>query len=92
MENEEHAFRRQAREASSGERIRMNIQRINELARKAKAEGLTPAEKEEQQRLRREYIEAVKMNLRAQLDNIDIQEKDGSIVNLGEKYGNKTSH
>lgn len=81
-----------AREASSGERIRMNIQRINELARKAKAEGLTPAEKEEQQRLRREYIEAVKMNLRAQLDNIDIQEKDGSIVNLGEKYGNKTSH
>lgn len=70
----------------------MNIQRINELARKAKAEGLTPAEKEEQQRLRREYIEAVKMNLRSQLDNIDIQERDGSIVNLGEKYGNKASH
>ncbi len=27
------------------------------------------------------------MNLRSQLDNIDVQEKDGSITNLGEKYG-----
>ena len=44
--------------------MEINIQRINELARKAKAEGLTPAEKEEQQKLRREYIAAVKMNLR----------------------------
>ena len=40
--------------------MEINIQRINELARKAKAEGLTPAEKEEQQKLRREYIAAVK--------------------------------
>ena len=56
--------------------MEINIQRINELARKAKAEGLTPAEKEEQQKLRREYIAAVKMNLRTQLDNIDMQEKD----------------
>ena len=63
--------------------MEINIQRINELARKAKAEGLTPAEKEEQQKLRREYIAAVKMNLRTQLDNIDVQEKDGTIVNLG---------
>ena len=69
-----------------------NIQRINELARKAKAEGLTPAEKEEQQKLRREYIAAVKMNLRTQLDNIDMQEKDGTIVNLGERYGSKRKH
>lgn len=29
------------------------------------------------------------MNLRTQLDNINIQEKDGSIVNLGEKYGKR---
>ena len=54
--------------------MEINIQRINELSRKAKAEGLTPAEKEEQQKLRREYIAAVKMNLRTQLDNIDVQE------------------
>lgn len=65
------------------------LQRINELARKAKAEGLTEAERKEQADLRREYIEAVRMNLKSQLDNIDVQEKDGSIVNLGEKYGKK---
>lgn len=70
----------------------MNIERINELARKAKSEGLTPEEKAEQQKLRKEYIEAVKMNLRSQLDHIDIQETDGSIINLGEKYGKKESH
>ena len=70
----------------------MNIQRINELARKEKAEGLTAAEKEEQGKLRREYIAAVRMNLRTQLDNINIQELDGSITNLGEKYGNKKRH
>ena len=72
--------------------MEINIQRINELARKATAEGLTPAEKEEQQKLRREYIAAVKMNLRTQLDNIDVQEKDGTIVNLGERYGSKRKH
>ena len=72
--------------------MEINIQRINELARKATAEGLTPAEKEEQQKLRREYIAAVKMNLRTQLDNIDMQEKDGTIVNLGERYGSKRKH
>ena len=62
------------------------IARINELYRRAKAEGLTDAEKKEQKLLRLEYIEAVRMNLRGQLNNIDIKEKDGSVVNLGEKY------
>ena len=47
------------------------------------------AEKEEQKLLRAEYIESIRRNLRSQLDNIDIQEKDGSIVNLGERYGRK---
>ena len=55
--------------------MEINIQRINELARKAKAEGLTPAEKEEQQKLRREYIAAVKMNLRTQLDKETLEKK-----------------
>ena len=46
------------------------IQRINELARKAKSpEGLTEAEVQERALLRREYVEAVRMNLQAQLDN-----------------------
>ena len=70
----------------------MNIERINELARKSRAEGLTPEEKAEQQKLRQEYIAAVKMNLRTQLDNIDVQEKDGTITNLGEKYGKQRKH
>ena len=57
------------------------IDRINELYRKSKAEGLTEAEKKEQVLLR---------NLTAQLNNIDIQNEDGTIENLGEKYGNKS--
>jgi len=65
------------------------LARINELARKSKAEGLTSAEAAEQKMLRQEYIEAVRMNLRSQLNNIDIREKDGSITNLGERYGKK---
>lgn len=68
------------------------IARINELARKSKGAGLTTAEKDEQTRLRKEYIATIRMNLRSQLDNIDVQEEDGSIVNLGEKYGDKTKH
>ena len=68
------------------------INRINELARKAKTVGLTPDEKKEQQRLRKEFLAVFRMNLRAQLDNIDIEEDDGTIVNLGEQYGDKTTH
>ena len=66
----------------------VKIDRINTLAHKAKSVGLTE-EKKEQAELRQEYLAAVRKNLRAQLNNIDIQEKDGSIVNLGEKYGRK---
>ncbi|MGC4019857.1 MAG: DUF896 domain-containing protein [Muricomes sp.] len=65
------------------------IKRINELYRKSKAEGLTEAEKKEQKILRQEYVDAFRRNLRSQLDQIDIEEKDGTIVNLGEKFGNK---
>lgn len=65
------------------------IARINELYRKSKAEGLTEAEKMEQKLLREEYIANIRMNLRAQLNNIDVQEKDGSVTNLGEKFANK---
>lgn len=68
------------------------IERINELARKSKDVGLTTEEKDEQARLRKEYIASIRMNLRTQLDNIDLVEEDGSVVNLGEKYGDKTKH
>ncbi len=66
---------------------RSQLDRINELARKAKAEGLTEAELKEQAYLREQYIEAVRRNLRGQLDNIDMINPDGSVENLGEKYG-----
>lgn len=68
------------------------IARINELYRKSKAEGLTEEEKKEQAGLRSEYIASVRANLRGQLNQIDIQEKDGTVINLGEKYGNKGTH
>ena len=61
------------------------IKRINELYHKSQEEGLTQVEKEEQARLRAEYVANVRANLRGQLDNVDIREADGSITNLGEK-------
>ena len=55
------------------------IDRINELARKAKTpEGLTPEELAERDVLRREYIDSYKRSLVAQLDNTYIQYPDGS--------------
>ena len=61
------------------------IKRINELYHKSQAEGLSAEEKDEQGRLRNEYINSVKVNLRSQLNNINIQNEDGSITNLGKK-------
>lgn len=66
------------------------IDRINELYHKSQAEGLTVEEQEEQAALRKEYIEAVRKNLRGTLNNISIKEPDGSVTDLGKKYGNKT--
>lgn len=65
------------------------IKRINELYHKAKEIGLTEEEAKEQQILRREFIDTFKRNLRGQLNNISIKEPDGSITDLGEKFGNK---
>ena len=59
--------------------------RINELYHKSKKEGLTEAEKEEQGRLRQAYVANVRANLRGQLDNISIVEKDGTVTNLRDK-------
>ena len=54
------------------------IKRINELYHKSQAEGLTAEEKEEQAKLRREYVESIRGNLRSQLDSMTIQYEDGS--------------
>lgn len=65
------------------------IQRINELYHKSQEEGLTEEEKKEQAKLRSAYVANVRRNLRGQLDNISIVEKDGTITNLGEKHGGR---
>lgn len=54
------------------------IARINELARKAKAEGLTPEELTERDKLRRIYIDSVVGNLKGQLENTTIVYPDGT--------------
>lgn len=61
------------------------IDRINELARKQKSEGLTEEEKAEQYTLRREYIESFKKSLVSQLENTYIVEPDGTKRKLGGK-------
>ena len=54
------------------------IERINYLARKSKAEGLTDEEKAEQQALRDEYRAGFVRNLKAQLDNTYVVDPDGN--------------
>ena len=61
------------------------ITRINFLAKKAKAEGLTPEETAERDKLRRIYIDSVKANLVSQLDNTYILEPDGTKKKLERK-------
>jgi len=61
------------------------IKRINELAKKSKAEGLTAQEIEEQKVLRREYIDSFKASLEGQLNSIVVLEEDGSKHKLNKK-------
>lgn len=65
------------------------IQRINELYHKSQKEGLTPMEKEEQARLRYEYIQAIRADLRVNLDHISIQNPDGTITNLADRRASR---
>ena len=61
------------------------IARINELAKKAKTEGLTDAETEERAKLRRIYIDSVKASLVGQLENTYIVDPDGTKHKLEHK-------
>lgn len=63
------------------------IDRINELARKSRAQGLTEEEKAEQAALRREYIDAVTGSLRGQLDHTWIVDETGEKRKLRRKDG-----
>ena len=61
------------------------INRINELSRKSKNEGLTDMEKAEQTELRNEYRRRVLGNLSSQLDSMKIKNPDGSVVDVKRK-------
>ena len=61
------------------------IARINELAKKAKTEGLTPEELTERDKLRRIYIDSVKANLVGQLENTYLVRPDGTKEKLERK-------
>lgn len=61
------------------------IARINELAKKQKEGTLTQAEKEEQQALRQEYLRAIRENMRSSLDQMKIQNPDGTITNVKDR-------
>ena len=58
------------------------LERINELSRKSKTEGLTEAEKAEQKALREEYIASFRTSMRGILDNTYIQTPDGKKTKL----------
>jgi 5-formyltetrahydrofolate cyclo-ligase len=58
------------------------IKRINELYHLSQERALTDEEKDEQNKLRRDYIDSIKSGLKAQLNNISIVEKDGSVTSL----------
>ncbi|WP_125140388.1 DUF896 domain-containing protein [Clostridium transplantifaecale] len=64
------------------------IDRINTLYHKSQSTGLTEEEKNEQAALRKEYIETIRKNMRGTLNSISIKEEDGTITDLGKKYGN----
>ena len=59
------------------------IERINELARKSKTEGLTDEEKAEQKQLRDEYRFAFRQNLTQQLEHTYIMDENGNKRKLG---------
>lgn len=61
------------------------IKRINELYHKKKSGSLTEEEVLEQAKLRAEYIESVRKNMRATLENVSIQEPDGTIRKVSKK-------
>lgn len=63
------------------------IDRINELARKHKAEGLTEAEHTEREALRREYIDSVLGSLQGHLDRTYFVDKQGNKTKLQRKEG-----
>ena len=65
------------------------IKRINELAKKSKAEGLTDTEKAEQAELRAQYIAAFRQGVKNTLNNVYIVDEQGNEKKLEKKSGDK---
>ncbi len=61
---------------------KFKLDRINELAHKSKAEGLTDEEKAEQHELRQEFLDEIRADVKASLESIEIV--DGSDATNGE--------
>lgn len=68
------------------------INRINELYRKSKAEGLTAKEAKEQEELRREYIGCYRSSLRSSLESIRIVNPDGTMIDVKERHDKKMAN
>ena len=66
--------------------------RINELYKKQKAGTLTKEEAEEQARLRKEYITAIRENLRGNIESMKIQNPDGTIIDVKKRHDDKMKH
>ena len=65
------------------------LQRINELAKKKKTVGLTAEEQAEQKRLYKIYLGEIRQQFSATLDNVSVEEKDGTVVPFKEAYKKK---
>lgn len=65
------------------------IARINELYHKSQAEGLSEEEKEEQARLRKEYVANIRANMKSQLDSITVERPDGTREKLKDRNENQ---
>ena len=65
------------------------IQRINELARKKRETGLTAEEQAEQKKLYKIYLGEIRSQFSATLDNVSVEEKDGTVVPFKQAYKKK---
>ena len=68
------------------------IARINELYHKSKSVGLSDEELAEQKALRQQYVAAIKGSIRAQMNNIDIVNEEGTISNVGQTHDEKRNN
>lgn len=64
------------------------IERINELARKAKTEGLTEEETQERAKLRAQYLAEFRQGMKKTLDNVYVMDEKGNKTKLGGKQKN----